>query len=254
MQSPRFYAPDLDPESGHVALSSDESHHLVRVMRLVAGDHATIFDGRGRAYSARVERADRERAVLRIVDALPAQAEPAVPITLVQAVLKGDKMDGVIRDATMAGVRRIAPVVTERSQIRVAALKRGHAFDRWQRVAISSAKQCGQNRLPEIDLARPFRDWLASAGGGLTLLLTEPSSAFGSTQPLRKVLEQHQPAAVSCVVGPEGGWSPQEHETATTAGCVAVSFGPMTLRADVAGLVAAAILAFAFESISPAQK
>jgi len=243
----RFYAPDLDPESGHVVLSADESHHLARVMRLVAGDEATIFDGRGRAYRARVERADRVRAVVRLVDAIPPEAESAVPITLVQSVLKGDKMDGVIRDATMAGVRRISPVVAERSQVRISTLKRGHAFDRWQRVAISSAKQCGQNRLPEIDLATPFEDWLRSAGDGLKLLLTEPSAKRGATPPLRSVLEQHQPKAVSCVVGPEGGWSGEEIRKATASGCVAFTVGSMTLRADAAGLVAASILAFAFD-------
>jgi 16S rRNA (uracil1498-N3)-methyltransferase len=244
---PRFYAPDLDPSGGRVALSSEESHHLASVMRLEAGDEAAIFDGRGRAVRARVERADRRRAVLQILEGLESQPEPRVPITLVQAVLKGDKMDGVIRDATMAGVGRITPIVTERSQTRASALIRRHAVERWERVAIASAKQCGQTRLPLIDAPLEFQEWLRSTGDAVRLLLTEPSSSFAAAQPLRAALDRLRPRSVNCIVGPEGGWSADEHRAALAAGCVPVTIGRMTLRADAAGLVVASILAFVLE-------
>ncbi len=244
---PRFYAPDLDPAIGRAVLTPEESHHLARVLRLASGDEAAIFDGRGHVFRARVERADRQRAVLQLVDPLETDAGPAVPVTLVQSVLKGDKMDGVIRDATMAGVHRITPIVAERSQVGLSTFRKGHALERWQRVAISSAKQCGQARLPSIDVPRAFPDWLRSNDDTLRLLLTEPSSNVGPVRPLRDVLDEHRPHAVSCIVGPEGGWSASEHHAAVAAGCVAITLGGMTLRADAAGLVAASILAFALE-------
>ena len=152
---PRFYAPDLDPSLGETILSADESHHLVRVMRLVAGDEVAVFDGNGHEFQARVAPIDRNggglRSASRCRDAAPRHA---VPTVLVQAVLKGDKMDGVVRDATMAGVASDRPGVTERSLVGLTALARAHALERWQRVAVSSAKQCGRARLPAIDAPR----------------------------------------------------------------------------------------------------
>jgi 16S rRNA (uracil1498-N3)-methyltransferase len=244
---PRFFAPDLDPSRDQAVLPADESRHLVRVMRLRDGDEVTVFDGRGHEFRALVERADRKAVTLRILEAIASLPEPGVPTVLVQAVLKGDKMDGVVRDATMAGVARITPVVTDHSIVSMSALARGHALDRWQRVAVASAKQSRLARLPAIDLPRPFRDWLAAPFVGLRLLLAEPSAGADDVRPMRTALAAPRPPAIACIVGPEGGWSTIEREAARQSGCVAVTLGPTTLRADAVGLVALCLVNFAFE-------
>ena len=244
---PRFYVPGLDPSRGEAMLPEDESHHLVRVMRLTAGDEIAVFDGNGHEFLARVVRADRQGATVAIGDAIPSHPEPAVSTVLVQAVLKGDKMDGVVRDATMAGVARLVPVVTERSLLGLAALGRAHAHERWQRVAVASAKQCRRARLPIIETPQPFRDWLEAPFEGRRLLLTEPSSDAGGVQPMRAALAGAVPVAVACIVGPEGGWSAAERVAAVSAGCALASLGQMTLRADAVGLVAVSIVNFTFD-------
>jgi 16S rRNA (uracil1498-N3)-methyltransferase len=194
--------------------------------------------------------ADRNGATVVIGDALVTAPEPTVPTVLVQAVLKGDKMDGVVRDATMAGVARIVPVVTDRSVVGLSALGRGHAHERWQRVAVASAKQCRRARLPPIDPPRPFRAWLEAPFDGRRVLMVEPSpDTHGQHVPgqMRAVLAGPPPPAVACIVGPEGGWSVEEREAALAAGCVPASLGQMTLRADAVGLVAVSLVNFAFE-------
>jgi 16S rRNA (uracil1498-N3)-methyltransferase len=242
---PRFYAPGLDPSQAEVTLSSDESHHLVRVLRLVAGDEIAVFDGLGREFQARVSRADRNGALVTIGAPIATAPDPTVPTTLVQAVLKGDKMDGVVRDATMAGVDRVVPVVTERSLLGRSVLKGAH--ERWQRIAVASAKQCGRARLPAIDPPQPLRVWLDAPFDGRRLLLAEPSSSDDHIQTLRAGLGGLVPPRVACLVGPEGGWSASEREDAKAAGCILVSLGSMTLRADTVGLVAVSLVNFAFE-------
>jgi 16S rRNA (uracil1498-N3)-methyltransferase len=251
MVRPRFFAPDLDPNRTEVVLSAEESHHLVRVMRLVNGDEVAVFDGRGHEFQARVSRADRTAAHVEILEPLPSSPEPNVPTVLVQAVLKGDKMDGVVRDATMAGAIRIVPILTERTLVSLSALTRSHARERWMRIAVSSAKQCRRSRLPEIDVVRTFPDWLSDGFDGRRLLLTEPASGAREVRPMRAVLGGGaKPVAVACVVGPEGGWGSDERRAALEAGCDAVSLGPMTLRADAVGLVAISLVSFAFEDVS----
>jgi 16S rRNA (uracil1498-N3)-methyltransferase len=246
---PRFYAPGLDPSGNETTLSSEESHHLVRVMRLTAGDEVSVFDGRGHEFQARVVRADKSGAVVALGQALATPAEPAIAVVLVQAVLKGHKMDGVIRDATMAGVARVTPVVTERTLIGLTALDRAHAHERWQRIAISSAKQCRRAWLPEIEAPCTFQDWLGRPFDGLRVLLAEPSAERELVEPMRGVLTvPTRPTAVACVVGPEGGWSPAELDAAIASGCMLASLGSMTLRADAVGLVAVSIVNFALGS------
>ena len=164
-----------------------------------------MFDGDGREFEARVARADRSGASVTIGAPIAIAPDPTVLTTLVQAVLKGDKMDGVVRDATMAGVAQIVPVVTERSLVGRSVLKGAH--ERWQRIAVASAKQCGRARLPAIDPPQPLREWLEAPFDGRRLLLAEPSSGEDHIQTLRAGLAGPVPQRVACIVGPEGGWS-----------------------------------------------
>jgi 16S rRNA (uracil1498-N3)-methyltransferase len=243
---PRFYAPDLDPSRTETTLSPEESHHLVRVMRLVGGDPVSIFDGRGLEFEGRVVRVDRNAAIVSLDRPAATAPPPPVPTTLVQAVLKGDKMDGVVRDATMVGVTRVIPIITERTLVKRSSLERAHARERWQRIAISSAKQCRRAALPSIDPPLRFLDWLEAPGDGRRLLLVEPSADDGAV-PIRAALSG-EPAAVTCAVGPEGGWTAEEQQTAEAAGCALASLGSMTLRADAVGLVAVSLIHFALDS------
>lgn len=240
---PRFYVPDLDPSARAATLPADEARHLTRVLRLGAGDEIAVFDGRGHELRARVTAAVRERVEVELLDAIRPAAEPRVPITLVQAVLKGDAMDAVVRDATMMGVAAIEPIVTARTIGHRQALESGRGTQRWTRVAVSSAKQCGRATLPAIGSGRPLRDWLAHCGAGLKVILVEPSAASGGEASLR-LLETHAPAALSVLVGPEGGWAPEERQLAEAAGCIPVTLGRITLRADAVPLAAIAVVRF----------
>ena len=147
----RFFAPNLDPGDEAVTLPRDEAEHLTRVLRLAAGDTVSVFDGRGNEFVARVVRADRRDARVQIVARMDqaAAAEPGVALTLVQAVLKGEKLDDIVRDAVMLGVTAIQPLVTTRAETTVAALTRQAsmlAAWRWRRWAIGAGGPAGIRR------------------------------------------------------------------------------------------------------------
>src|SRR5437660_1208946 len=146
----RFFAPALDPGDEEVTLPRDEAEHLTRVLRLGVGDTIAVFDGRGREFTARVASAVRRDVRVRLVSRVDPSPEPRVPLTLAQAVLKGDKMDDIVRDAVMLGGAAIQPIVTRRTETTVAALLNGARLDRWRRVALASVKQSRRALLPEI--------------------------------------------------------------------------------------------------------
>ncbi len=236
---PRFLAESLDADAGTARLSEDEARHLAQVLRLAAGDEVAVFDGAGREFRARVDRVARDGADLKLLDEYPAAPEPAVRLTLAQAVIKGEKMDDLVRDATMMGVTAIEPLVTEHT---AAHMKEGRAPERWRRIAIASAKQCRRAVVPAIGIGMTLPGWLAQDHAELRLLLVEPSAAIEGHR--ASTLGGDRPASASLLVGPEGGWSVGEIEAAVRAGCVPITLGRRTLRADAVPVVAIGVLQF----------
>jgi 16S rRNA (uracil1498-N3)-methyltransferase len=244
---PRFLATDLDPASCTASLSAEEAHHLTNVLRLRFGDEIAVFDGNGREYRARVERVSRDGAFVHLLEEISAAPEPAVRLTLAQAVLKGDKMEDVIRDATMMGVSAIEPLVTAHSTVRMKALTEGQAPDRWRRIAVASVKQCRRAVLPVIGDGMPFDEWVIQDNTEMRLMLVEPSVTVEG-HPV-STLQGQRPASSTLLVGPEGGWAPEEIETAVRAGWVPITLGRRTLRADAVAIVAIGVLQFVWADL-----
>ena len=238
---PRFYAPDLDPDLASVMLPPDEARHLTRVLRLGAGDEVVVFDGRGAVYRAVVEAAVRETASLRMVERLSASPAPSPRVRVVLAVLKGDSMDAAVRDATMMGAETIHPVLTAHTDVKPSFARRPETLARWRRVAMASVKQCRRATLPVIEETQAFADWLETAREHVRLMFVEPA-ASAAPLTLRAALDP-SPPVVTILLGPEGGWSAEELEAATAAGCVLVTLGPLTLRADAMPVAAMAAIA-----------
>jgi 16S rRNA (uracil1498-N3)-methyltransferase len=239
----RFFAPSLDAGDETVVLPRDEAEHLTRVLRLGPGDMVAIFDGRGQEFLARVVAADRRDARVQVLSRIEATVEPSVPLTLVQAVVKGDKMDDIVRDAVMLGVAAIQPIVTARTEVTVAALGRAGRVDRWKRVALASVKQSRRAVLPEIRGPLTFETWLGDPRPATTLMLVEPG-ASSEVEPLSVLRDLPAPLEAAILVGPEGGWADGERAAARERGIRLVTLGKRTLRADAVPVAAISVLQF----------
>jgi 16S rRNA (uracil1498-N3)-methyltransferase len=240
----RFYAPDLASEWSVVSLPADEARHLATVLRVKAGESVVVFDGRGGEFLARVESVGRGRVCVRPIERRPAVREPAVALTLGQAVLKGDKMDRVVRDAVMLGVSAVQPLVSARAEVSRPAMRTGGRTARWQRIVIASVKQCGRAVVPPVRETVDLSGLFAGDTSEIRLLLVEPGNASGSETGIDLIGTRPRPAAATVLIGPEGGWTPDEVQAATQAGFLPVTLGGRTLRADAAGVAAIAILQF----------
>jgi 16S rRNA (uracil1498-N3)-methyltransferase len=242
----RFFAPTLDPGDETVDLPRDEAEHLTRVLRLGVGDTVSVFDGRGHEFHARVVHAARREARLQLLSRVDAARESTVHLTLAQAVLKGERMDDVVRDAVMLGVAAIQPLVTKRAEATVASLLRGARVDRWRRVALASAKQCHRAVLPEIRTPLTLETWLGEPLPAIRLMFAEPGAA-DDVEPLTRLRGEVVPPEAVLLVGPEGGWDPAEVAMARAAGVRVVSLGGRTLRADAVPIAALSVLEFLWD-------
>jgi 16S rRNA (uracil1498-N3)-methyltransferase len=237
----RFHAPALEPGDQTIALPDDEAQHLVRVLRIEKGREVLVFNGRGYQCRGRVELADKRGVVVRIVG--PERSAPELPIdlTLAQAALKGDKTDDIVRDSVMLGVTAVQPLLTRFIDVPAGPLAVARRVERWQRVAVSSVKQCGRSVVPEIRAPASLDSALATAHGVL-LLLVEPAISV----PGRRIEDVALPDAATVFIGPEGGWAPEEIARAQDAGAILVRLGARTLRADAVAIVALSVLLYAW--------
>lgn len=243
----RFFAPDLNPGDDTVVLPRGEAEHLTRVLRIGVGDTVSVFDGRGHEFIARVIGARHRNVRVQIVSRVDAMAEWNVSVTVAQAVLKGDAMDDVVRDAVMLGAHAIQPLVTKRTESTVAALVKGARVERWRRVALASAKQSGRAVLPEVGTPLTVENYLEEPAPALRIMLVEPS-AEADPEPLTVLQSIPVPGDVSVMVGPEGGWTGEECALGRKSGVRLMTLGPRTLRADAVSLSALSILQFLWES------
>jgi len=239
----RFFAPSLDPGDETVVLPREEAEHLTRVLRLGVGDTVAVFDGRGHEFVARVASTVRRDVRVQLVSRADPAAEAGVLLTLAQAVLKGDKMDDVIRDAVMLGVSAVQPIVTKRTETTVAALMKGARLDRWQRIALASVKQSRRAVLPEIRLPLALETFLDDPAAAMRLMLVEPG-ASGDAESLSAIQKDRAPADAALLVGPEGGWTELEWSSAAARGVRLVTLGRRTLRADAVPVAAVSVLQF----------
>lgn len=239
---PRFHAPQLTPAATQLTLTADESRHLVRVLRLRAGDAVEVFDGRGRMVAGTVTAPVADATVISVGHDVPAQPEPPLPLVLCPALLKGDAMDAVIRDATVLGAVAIVPLRTARTNVPASRTEGGRLSARWTRVAVAAAKQCGRAVLPALREVRDVADLIAddAFAGWDRRWLVEPTIA-ASASPMSPSRSDARRGIV-LAIGPEGGWTPGEVEQAMAARWMPWSLGPFTLRAEQMALAALAVV------------
>jgi 16S rRNA (uracil1498-N3)-methyltransferase len=238
-----------------VDLPRETGAHLAKVLRARSGDELVVFNGDGREFTAVIETVRGSRVSAAIGAARTIDRESPFALTLVQCVPRGDRMDFIVQKATELGVGCIAPVLSQRSVVRLdeaqAASKQAH----WQAVAVSACEQCGRNRLPAVQAPQPLLDYLgATASGdtaGLLRLVLEPERAAPAAQ--RSPLMDHAADAITgavIAIGPEGGFEPEELEAFRLAAFSRLGLGPRVLRTETAAIAAIAVLQARFGDLS----
>ena len=240
----RFLARAENFQSGLVKLDPDESHHLVRVLRLTMGEKVAVADGKGRAWEAVVQSLEPGGAQLQVLRELAPWGESSLDLVLGVGLAKGEALDAVIRQATEMGVKRIVPLVTERAE-RVTAARAARRQVRWQRLAQESFKSCQRSSLPQIDLPQELGAAL-SGPEEAKLIFWEEERGGG----LNSCLMRPRPAGARILIGPEGGFSAAEVAQAREAGFEVVSLGPRRLKVETAALAALTLVQYAWGDLA----
>jgi len=233
---PGIFLLDSTVTAGPTTISGEKARYLTSVLRCSPGDPLTIKDSIGNVFSARIISAGRKEVQIEIGEKQEYDTESFLHITLLQGLLKGEKMDLVIQKSTEMGVREIIPVVTERSQVRET-----RKLPRWRKIAEEASRQSGRNAIPTVHEAVELDN--------LFLLHRVPAGIIFWEQdgiPFADALSNLAGCReVALFTGPEGGFSATEVALITKNGFLAATLGRRILRAETAALAVVSIIQFA---------
>jgi len=236
----RVYVEESLASGARHLISGGAANHMVRVLRLGVGAALTLFDGTGGEYAARIESLRKDAVLVDVGAHAAVERESPLDVTLAQGISRGERMDWVIQKATELGVRRIVPLITQRSVVRLDARQAEKKSQHWRGITIAACEQCGRNRLPELAAPADLQEFLGgeARGQGTRLLLSPAGSvSIGTIKSLQKI---------TLLIGPEGGLAPEEADAAMAQGFVGVRLGPRILRTETAAIAALAALQQAF--------
>jgi 16S rRNA (uracil1498-N3)-methyltransferase len=245
-------------------ISGSAANHIARVLRSREGDALTLFDGRGGEYGARIAGFRKDLVQVEVLEHRDVERESALDLTLAQGISRGERMDWVMQKATELGVRRIVPVLTERSVVKLDDRQSEKKLQHWRGIVIAACEQCGRNRIPEVAAPLSFYEAIRTGdgGGAATSRAGSDAAAAGaapssighttaapsvarlllSPQASLRARDLPCPSSVVLLIGPEGGLADNEEELAIKAGFKPVQLGPRILRTETAAIAALAAL------------
>ncbi len=218
-----------------VVLEAGPSSHLVKVLRLKPDNRCILFNGDGRDYHCHVEAADKRAARLAIDSSTPNLNESRLQLTLIQSLVRGDRMDYLLQKSVELGVSRIMPVLSEFTNIRIPAERVPRRLAHWRQILVSACEQCGRSTLPELMPPTRLEAALRDLPQDAHRLLLQPDAARGTGS----VPENRR---FVLLVGPEGGFSQTEAEMIQQHEFTAMRLGARILRTETAALAAISAL------------
>ncbi|MCL1849247.1 MAG: 16S rRNA (uracil(1498)-N(3))-methyltransferase [Clostridiales bacterium] len=242
----RFFVPPPDMGRDEARISGGELKHLKNVLRLKAGAQVEVFDGLGKGFAGILVEVGTTEALVSLTAPVEEPRESPLRICLAQGMPKGERMDWIVQKATELGVETVIPLELSRCVVRLdGERKRTDKQARWQKIALEAAKQCGRLKLPDVLAPMGLTTFLQRIRPEDMLLI--PWEEGG--QPLRDFLwgtgsPDGAKARVYVMIGPEGGITEEEIESARKAGGQTLTLGPRILRTDTAGLMLLSVLQY----------
>lgn len=236
----RFFVPPENINNGRVSLQGGDVKHISQVLRLQVGDKIHVMDGLGHRFIVQLAEVKRKEIVGRILSKEKCRTESPLRVRMGQALIKGNKLDGVVRKSVELGVHSITAIRTERCVAKAAKSAEAVKTARWRKIAREACKQCGRSETPHIDSAILSIDSFCAGSRDCDVKII-----FWESEEVTRLKDLKVPKVISTVAflaGPEGGFLPGEVDLARKHGFRTVTLGPRILKADSASPAILAIL------------
>ena len=234
---PRFFTETIDENKGIIL--GDDAKHIAKVLRMHPGESLIACDCKGKDYDCVIEALTDKQVDLKVERVYPSETEPSVFVTLYQAMPKSDKMELIIQKAVELGVSAIVPVQTKRCVSRPDAKSMAKKLERYNRIALEAAKQCGRGIIPQVLPMLDYPQALAAMKEDEQAILFYENSTSSFQEELKQAGK-----SLSIMVGAEGGFEEEEVQKALEQGVASISLGKRILRCETAPLAALSIIMY----------
>jgi 16S rRNA (uracil1498-N3)-methyltransferase len=230
------------PEEGQKIRITGEGLDGLSFRQARPGELVTLSGEGGGEFRGRILSINSREAWVFVFKSLTPPTEPPAKIILLQALPDKERMELIIQKATELGVSSIVPFKSRRSVSLAERERKQPKAHRWQSIAIRAAKQSRRGRVPPLEPYCDFSEALKYAeGSDLKVILWEK----GNENPLRDVLRSKgNYGQVTLMVGPEGGFEPEEVRRAQEEGFIPVTLGQRIMRTETAAIVLVGILQY----------
>lgn len=236
---PRYFVDKNNITETEILVTGEDVKHIATVLRGRIGDKLEVCDGDGFDYSCVITDIDKSQIKLQPLDKTPSGSEPRTKVTLFQGLPKSDKMELIIQKCVELGIDKIVPVATEHAVVKLDKKDGAKKVERWQKIALSAAKQSGRGKIPEIGEVVSFKSALEMCQGQAIIAYENEKD-----NDLKKALENFKSEKISFFIGPEGGFSQEEVSQAISKGVKPITLGQRILRTETAAMALTAILLY----------
>jgi len=230
-----FIAPQHIQES-RVLFPSDVSHQIVRVLRLKIESTVMVLDNHGHQYEVRLEKLDAQQCTGKIVQTLKIETEPGTKLHLMVAMTQREKFEWILQKSCEIGVHKITPIMSERS-IQIPASDFQKKKERLERILKEAAEQSRRGLIPVLNAPLQIQEAFYESSP-IRLIAWEKEQ----NRRLNDIFNNQNAAEISLLIGPEGGFSEHEVQSAISLGWIPFSLGKRVLRMETAAIVACALI------------
>lgn len=226
----RLYLPMTWSKVGQsMPLPDDAKHYITTVLRARDGFSITLFDGKGQTAQATLQLGKKTADVLINCIATDTSKESPLQLILAQGISRGERMDTSLQKATELGVSEIQPLFTQYTEVKLEDEdKTAKRMAHWQQVIVSACEQSGRNVVPRLHTPLTLAEWLETKPQGLVL---DPYRG----ERIRTLSTERFTQPQAMLVGPEGGLSDKEVDSAIQTGLTPIQLGSRILRTETAG-------------------
>lgn len=232
-----FYLP-VNWNENPVTAPESLKHHL-RVRRIRADQVFQVFNGQGLVANAQIIPESSDKSVLLSLTNIKSDMSREAPydLILIQGLAANEKMDWIIEKSVELGVKKIIPLQMERSIVRLDDKKAEKKLAHWEQIIVSSCEQCDRSVIPQIESSQTLKNFLAQWDNSSNDLLKIYLSPTADLK-LVSILKRAPGQGLMIMIGPEGGFSPEEDALIAEKGFLGASLGQRILRTETAGTVA----------------
>lgn len=244
---PKFFINNNQIDNNKIIITGKDVNHISNVLRMKIGEKIQVCDTEtSNNYLVKLQNIDKEKISCDIIEKIKSEAEPEINLKIFQGIPKSDKMELIIQKSTELGVKEIIPVQMERCVSKITPKDEKKKIERWQKISEMASKQSGRDIIPKVNNPIKVKD-ICNLINELDMMIVpyEKEEKYTFKNAIEEIKQnKNSKSSIGIVIGPEGGFDPNEINLLKNAGAKIVTLGKRILRTETVALAMASVIMY----------